>query len=369
MILKTQEFKEACQTILFAIDTKDVSLFNETLELVTSGNILNLNVTNREYFVTVKFILEQSEEFRASVNAKTFLALISKITTDTVELTLDGNILRIKANGNYALPLIFNDDKMLELPVINLGTTTNEMEINSDILLSILANNSKELLRGIAARPVQKCYYVDNLGAITFTSGACVNSFTLPKEIKLLLSDKVVKLFRLFKPDNLINFSMGQNPISENLIQTNIRFSTDKVVLTATLLESGLISSVPVEAIRNMAQKTYPHTLVLDRSLLLRLLNRIILFNDESKTYGNFEVNNNILTIKDFNSNSTESISAAGNSNLIDSYRFILDLKNLKLILDGSTDQYITMCFGDGRAVVIKKQSVTDIIPEIKANI
>ncbi len=368
MILKTLEFKEACQTILFAIDNKGVSLFDETLELVTQGNVLNLNVTNREYFVTVKFALESEETFRAAVNAKTFLSLISKITTDTVELTVDGNKLRVRANGNYVLPLIFNDTVMIELPTIELGTITNNMQINSDILLSILSNNSKELLRGIAARPVQKCYYVDNHGAITFTSGACVNSFSLPKEIKLLLSDKVVKLFKLFKPDSVIEFYLGQNPISDSIIQTNVRFNTDKVVITCTLNDSGLISSVPVDAIRGMAQKNYPNSLVLDRQLLLQRVNRIILFNDEFKTYGNFEVNNNILTIKDFNSNSTESISSVGNG-VTTNYKFILDLKNLKLILDGNTDQYITMCFGDNKAVVIKKQNVVDIIPEIKVNL
>ena len=138
MILKTLEFKEACQNILFAIDNKDVSLFNETLELVANGDTLNLNITNREYYVTVKFNLETAENFKASVNAKTFLSLISKITTETLELSTEGNKLKVKANGNYVMPLIFNGDEMLSLPTIDLGTVTNEMEISSDILLSIL---------------------------------------------------------------------------------------------------------------------------------------------------------------------------------------------------------------------------------------
>lgn len=368
MILKTLEFKEACQNILFAIDNKDVSLFNETLELVANGDTLNLNITNREYYVTVKFNLETSENFKASVNAKTFLSLISKITTETLELSTEGNKLKVKANGNYVMPLIFNGDEMLSLPTIDLGTVTNEMEISSDILLSILANNSKELLRGIPVRDVQKYYYVDELGAITFTSGACVTSFSLPNQIKMLLSDKVVKLFKLFKSDNTVKFEMGQLPISDTIVQTNVKFTTNKVSLIAKLSDSSLISSVPVEAIRGMANKSYPHTLVVDRGLLLQALNRIILFNDENKTYGNIEINNSIITIKDFNNNSTESVTTVGNTNQVEQYHLILDLKNLRLILDGCVDQYVTMCFGDNRAVVIKKQGVSDIIPEVRVN-
>ena len=43
-----------------------------------------------------------------------------------------------------------------------------------------------------------------------------------------------------------------------------------------------------------------------------------------------------------------------------------VNLKNLKLILDGYAEQYITMGFGDKKAIVFKKQDITDIIPEPK---
>ena len=108
--------------MVYAIDNKDVSLFTETLELVTDKNILNLNVTNRSYFATVKFTLEKAEKFKAPVNAKTFLSLISKITTDTIDLSVKGNTLKIKANGEYTLPMIYNNEEMLSLPKIDSKT-------------------------------------------------------------------------------------------------------------------------------------------------------------------------------------------------------------------------------------------------------
>ena len=99
MKLKTKEFKEAGQTILYAIDTKEASLFTETLELRTEGSVLNMNVTNREYYVTTKFELDQPEEFVAAVNAMLFLNLISKITTEFIDITIDGTTLKVVANG------------------------------------------------------------------------------------------------------------------------------------------------------------------------------------------------------------------------------------------------------------------------------
>ena len=130
MIVKTKEFKEACQTILYAIDNKNVSLFTETLELVVKKKVLYLNVTNREYYTSVSFNLDKDEKFRAAVNAKTFLSLVSKITTDTIELSISNNALKVMtSNGEYTFPLIYNDDKLLELPTIDLGTVTCNMNI------------------------------------------------------------------------------------------------------------------------------------------------------------------------------------------------------------------------------------------------
>ena len=100
MILRTDEFKDACKTILAAIDNKESTLFTETLELKAKDRILKLNVTNREYFCTVEFPLESDEVFDAAVNASVFLRLISKLTTDTIEIVKEKTYIKIKGNRN-----------------------------------------------------------------------------------------------------------------------------------------------------------------------------------------------------------------------------------------------------------------------------
>ena len=85
MKLKTEQFRDACTTIKGAIDSKGGSLYTETLELIGSNNHLAMNVTNREYLASVGFTTEV-DNFFASVNAKLFLDLISKITTDEIAI-------------------------------------------------------------------------------------------------------------------------------------------------------------------------------------------------------------------------------------------------------------------------------------------
>ena len=54
MIIKTEDFKDVCSTVLAATDGSELSTLTETLELKTQGSALYLNVTNKEYYVRVK---------------------------------------------------------------------------------------------------------------------------------------------------------------------------------------------------------------------------------------------------------------------------------------------------------------------------
>lgn len=368
MILNSKDFIEACQSILFAIDNKNVSLLTETLELSASGKVLNLNVTNKEYYVTVKFNLEEEVTLKAAVDAKLFLSLISKITSETIEITAEENFIKIKGNGDYKIPMIYNNGELMSLPTIEINNITNDMNISSSILQSILIYNSKELQRGIAAKPVQKYYYVDDHGAITFTSGACVNSFSLEKPIKILLSDKVVKLLKLFKDDESVKFEIGQDPITDDTIQTKVRFSTDKVILTAKLSDSSLISSVPVDAIRGMATKDYLYSAVVNKTSLLQALGRLMLFNSGTKNYGKFDFTKDNVTISDWSSDNKEVVEFANEVSNLESYSALLNTDNLSLIINGCSEDYLTLCFGDGKAFCCVQPTVTDIIPELKVS-
>ena len=133
MIIRIEDLKNVSQTILTAVDSNELSIITETLELKIENNILYMNVTNREYYAQVKLNMNNEEEFHATVNANLFLKLVSQITTDTVEFSISGNSLVIKANGTYKLPLIYDDDKLLELPIINIDNITSEFDIDGDM--------------------------------------------------------------------------------------------------------------------------------------------------------------------------------------------------------------------------------------------
>ena len=133
MTVKTEKFQEICSKILKAVDSNPLSEITETLELIGEDDTLYMNITNRDYYVSSRIELDDSVgEFRAAVNASQFLKLICQVTTETVELTAEETYLKVKANGVYKIPMIFNDDKLLSLPIITIDNVTYSFIFNND---------------------------------------------------------------------------------------------------------------------------------------------------------------------------------------------------------------------------------------------
>ena len=172
MIIKTKDFKEAANKILLAADL-DANAAN--LELVARNASLYLNVTNREYYVSIKFPIETDEAFRAVVDASLFLSLISGFTTDTFSLDIkDNTVVLGSGKSKYKVAMIYENENLMTLPVIAIQNKTVEMTISNDILMSILNVNSKELLKTkyLNVSELNKLYYIGEAGCFTFTSGA-----------------------------------------------------------------------------------------------------------------------------------------------------------------------------------------------------
>lgn len=366
IILRTEDIKLTCTDILAAVDSNVLSKITETLEIIAKDGLMKMNVTNGEYYATVTLpISDKSVDMHATVNADVFLKLIARTTTETVELEVEDTTLKVNANGNYKIPLIYEGEELLNLPEIKIENETNSFNINTKILTSIMNYNSKELQRGFIAMPVQKLYYVDDKGAITFTSGACVNDFTLEKPVKLLLTQKLVNLFKIFT-DSTVKFTLGQDMVN-NIIQTKVKFETTTFSVTSIIpSDEGMLNSVPVDAIRNRAHDTYTHTVVLDKSQLLQTIDRLLLFSSNNlKLYSKFEFNTTSVKIYDVLEDNFEEIYYANSTMITEPYEAVLDLVDIKNTFSNFRDQYINLRFGNKEAIVVNNQNIYIVIPEV----
>ena len=350
MIIKTKDFAEVANKIKEAVSLAE--------------NAANLEVVETN--------------FAATVDASLFLDLVSQITAETFNLTVEGPALIVACGkSKYKLPMIYDNDKLMSLPVIKISNKTVEMPISFDILDSILNVNSKEIakVKKMEVNELQKMYYIDETGCFTFTTGACVNSFTLEKPIKLLLNEKIVKLFKLFKDDVL--FSLGQDPLPNGTSRTKITLETSNVYLAAIITsDDDLINKVqgPCIATKRFISEAYAHHVVLSAKEVSAAINRLMLFTKNSVDKVNMAfipatiiISNDELVIKDKFGN-METVTVENGSYVDESYTMGINLADIKLITDSCKGEHVTMNCGNHKSVVFVRGNISNLVPECKKN-
>lgn len=373
MVINTKDFAEVAAKIRDAVGLDSAAV---NLEVKTKGTSLYLNVTNREFFVSVKYELAEAIEFAATVNATLFLDLVSQITSETFNLDIDGNALVLSSGkSKYKLAMIYENDKLMTLPPIQIFNKTVEMPISIDILNSILTVNSKEIakIKNLGANRLQRTYYIDETGCFTFTTGACVNSFTLEKPVKLLLTDKIVKLFKLFKEDVL--FSLGQDLTTSGTVRTKIILQTPTVYLAAIITsDDGDIAQVQSKCtqMKRLIASNYENHAVLSAKEVSAAINRLMLYTKNSVEKPNMldipatlTLDIDELTIKDTFGN-VETVTVENGSYVEDVYEFSANIADIKVITDSCKSDHVTMNCGKGSAIIFTRDNISNLIPKLK---
>lgn len=370
MVLKTKELQDVCRLILDAVDSSAAGVVAETLELKASGRELRLSVTNREYYVAASLPLADDVEMDATVSADLFLGLISKVTTGDVELTASGRSLSVQANGSYSLPLIYEGDRMVSVPEIPLGEATTSFDVPTDVFRKLTKYNCKELLKSGLRQPIQKMFYIDEKGAITFTSGACVTSFALEKPIRLVMNEKTVRLLKLFKGKSA-TLSLGMSATPSGRPQAKVRFEDGSVTLTAILpADDPRMGVVPVEAIRAKATARSEYSASVDKDALLAAMKRLSLFVkkdiDAPVTYLEFSADE--VKAYDPRKANCEPMPLAETINNMpdEGYSCSFVTKDLELTLSSCDERYVTLGFGDGKTMIVSRPGVCNIVPECR---
>lgn len=372
MILKLKMFQEACKKILGAVETdsdlKGVVSAYDTLEVAGGANKLCLNVGNGEYYASVSLDYAVEDGFRAVIDAKVFLTLVSKLDSEDVELSINDRFLVVSSGkSTYKFPLKCDDKGMVELTKIGISSPSLEFVVSKDKLQSMLDFNSKEFGKGTISRPVQQLYYLDEEGCLTFTNNtACINSFPLSNPVQLLLNQKIVKLFKLFE-DTDVRLTLGHEEVG-GLAQTRVRFESGNVAITSiTSNDPTLMGQFPTKSIRGMAAKQYDYAVSIETRGFLSSLDRLMLFGDTdlmNRGTGIFSFGSNGITIKDSRRINTEFVkyhsTVALPSNDVE---IALGLMELKTSLENSEDEFLTINFGENeKAIVLANGNVRNVI-------
>lgn len=365
LIVNLEDLKSLCNTISVAVDSQD-----SAIEFKVVNQMLCVNYANSDTYVQARVDVDEDNDFYAVVRAGLFLNLVSSITTDTIELTTTNNVLVVKANGVYKIPCLTGVD----FSPITVNNVKASFTVSSNILNSILVYNTKQLTLNKGVKPsIMSYYYVDEQGALTFNSGACVNNFTLPTSVKFLLNSKLVKLFKLFKNED-VNFTVGVDADENGINQYKVKFGTDSITVAAVVLygEGISVDNVPVEKIRARATTTYSYDATVIKGLFTASLNRMKLFaqSQNNKSYALFKFTRDMVTVTDISGENHESVYYQSSSGNIDNeYVMCVDLNDIITVIETLDGANVNIKFGDNQAAVVScDDSVSFVVPQVKYN-
>ena len=263
--------------------------------------------------------------------------------------------------------MIFDGESLIEFPNITIINETHNFKLENSILNSIYIYNAKELAKNLIGSPVQKMYYLDKDGCITFTSGACVNKFSLGEDVRLLLSSKLVKLFKLLD-GKTVTVRVGEDD-SNGIKIKKLGLSTNSVEIISIInSDDSMIDMVPKDAIVGMTDDSYPYTVELNKKVLMDTINRLMILMPVSlfnQPYGNFEFHKDHVVIYDRDKHNMEEVKYKTEVELTEEPEsLILDLNDLRLAVESVREEYINFNFGNHRAVMIHQNGIYNIIPE-----
>lgn len=381
IIIKTDKIKDIANKVAISVDGERTSPISELIELELNNKNLTLKTTNKEYFfkTTIKDVTNTDEYFHVTVVADTFLTLITKTTSNEIKFEIVNNNLVLYGNGKYTFPLVLDNDQVVVLPEIEFKETGNEIkfEIDGNILKSIYEFNSRELNKEVAVDPIQKYYYLDNKGALTFVEGACISEFEInTTPFKLLLNERLVQLFKLFSGQKvnvtILKEATNINTDDSQVFKNKIKFTIEDSELIAILPDSDLVEKYPSIQIRALANIDYPGQVIISKTLLLEALDRLSIFNRKGsstkvdlKKCGQLDFSNDsvkIISLKDQNSETIPYLNGSLKPFTFTSYVSLSDLtKHGNISLNDS----IILYYGTGDAIMMQRKNLKQVIPEL----
>jgi len=320
-------------TSMIGIELKDNTLYLKTTDM-----------TNNVISVVDKVA---GEDVDVTIDADKFGKLIAKMTSTDITLTVQEDCLQIEGNGVYKLPLISDEDGLVEFPKIEIPELTKQVKLTS---VMDIYNTNRYALAKTMEQPALTGYYCGkNVTISTDTLVITFNQFGFSDE-DILISPQMMQLLTLNKQEN----------ISADNIDGQLYFATDDLIIAGPMLEG--IEDYPVSSIMQYLDIEYESSCKIPKGLLLDVLDRLSLFIEPyDKNGAYFAFGRKGINIHSKKDASAETI------NYIDSKNFkpfvcCVDVPLLKEQLQSIPEDTVQMFYGDENALKLVCGKIVQVI-------
>ena len=312
----------------------------ELMGVEVVGQDLYLTTTNGDNFLTVYDKVEAADgDFAACIRADVFAKLITKTTAEFVHLKFENNVLTVKGNGTHNIPAATDEDGELvqiEQAGIPAGAAVTEYTAKSKDLKDAFAigktalatNNSTECFTG---------FYFYEHGTVTSDGGKA--AFTKKQIFKspVLLRSSFMNLVPLFGGEDV------------KVVETENNVLLHAPGVKAVGNKMAQVAEFPIESIVQFTEVEFPHTVKINKTALLNVLDRVALFIGQYDRNGvRFNFGPKGVLITDLKAASSELLKVEGD---LAEFSVVLDIQGLKDMLSVNTEEAVKLSYGNPQAI------------------
>lgn len=352
MKVVTSRMKEAVNKAIKGAGFNNLISITSMIGIKLSDGKLRLLTTDMTNTLCIIIDKVAGDDMDITVDADKFGKLIAKTTSEDIDLSVKDDVLFVKANGTYKIPLISDEEGLIFFPDINLAADIQPTFCQTKLSSVMQAYNiNKSALAKTLENPALTGYYCGDTVISTDANVITFNGFKMfDNNEPILISAQQMQLLTLNTKED-IEVYIGK---------TGIQFVTEDVVIDGALMEG--IEDFPANEVNAYLDEAFTSSCKVPKDLLLSVLDRLALFiepydkNGAYFTFGRKGIN--IHSKKDA---STETINYVESKDF-EPFVCCVDIPMLKEQLQANPDDTLKICYGNENALKIESGKVTQVI-------
>lgn len=352
--IKAEKLKEMVGRVVKGASNNKLIPITSLMAVELKDNILTLITTDATNYLYIRETKVEGDDFYVVVPVEIFAKLISKLTCETVTLTLAEkmNVLEVKGNGNYSIELPMDEDGgMIKYPdpfdAFELGDK-DVKEIHASTIASIL-NSIKPALATTVEMPCYTGYYVSDkvVGTDTYVIASMdVNVSDEP----MLISQEMMNLLGVMTSEKI------QMCVDDKVVV----LTSPDCVIYGTQMEG--IDEYSIDAISALVDSDFKSSCKVSKSALLQVLDRLALF------VGAYDKNGITLTFtKEGLQISSKSSSGIEMIDYMESKKFksftcMIDIMSFATQVKAQSSDAVTIHYGEDNAIKMTDGNLTQIV-------
>lgn len=372
--IKVSEFKKIMSKMSLGVEKTSINPDAGYVEIETANHSeITTRVSGRDYFLESALDAECGDEIHVTINADTFIGIISKLDTDTIEMRVENNALVISTEtAEYTFPIVTVDGQSKELSRIEFDEENAvKTTMTAKDIVSIADSNLQGLVNATFTREVSQFIYVDNKGALTATNYIYLNDFEKQSddEFKMLLNAVQADLLKVFGQSETLSVVV-KSADSEN-DRIYVKFSSEKPKISLSFITQSptMLAKFPAQKIRDLAFAISDVHVHINKSKLEKALNRLQVFDKKGNTVAVMNKSQFIfgadsvkLVSPKYHSFEIVKYEKAENAN---DYSAMLRFDEVINQLKATPSATVDISYGNGKTVIFNSD-IKQIIPEQK---